>query len=135
MLHAPRKTEEENSDNRICVKLVVAVLVQDEELKTLDAFPNLSVVPIPNRNACQKVKPVNGKPPNSAHQQAKTAQTAVATEEWGKPVAIFNTRIPVELSSLLDDLVYRRKKEGTPVTRQQLAIEALSNLVAAAGLL
>jgi hypothetical protein len=46
-------------------------------------------------------------------------------KEWGRPTALFNTRIPQEMSELLDDLVYRLKKEGKPHTKQTIAIEAL----------
>jgi len=67
-------------------------------------------------------------------QQTKPSQTAETAESWSKPVAIFNTRIPQEMSDLLDDLVYQRKKEGHPITKQQLAIEALGSLLASAGL-
>ena len=50
-------------------------------------------------------------------------------KEWGRPVAILNTRIPQELSDLIDDLVYRSKKSGTPTTKQAITIEALKELV------
>jgi len=43
-------------------------------------------------------------------------------KEWGRPTALFNTRIPQEMSDLLDDLVYRLKKEGKPHTKQTIAI-------------
>ena len=44
---------------------------------------------------------------------------------WGRPVAILNTRIPQELSDLIDDLVYKSKKDGAPTTKQAITIEAL----------
>lgn len=46
-------------------------------------------------------------------------------KDWGRPTALFNTRIPQEMSDLLDDLVYRLKKEGKPHTKQAIAIEAI----------
>lgn len=55
--------------------------------------------------------------------------------EWGRPTALFNTRIPQEMSDLLDDLVYRLKKEGKPHTKQTIAIEALEIYLAKSGLI
>lgn len=54
---------------------------------------------------------------------------------WGRPTALFNTRIPQEMSDLLDDLVYRLKKEGKPHTKQTIAIEALESYLAKSGLI
>lgn len=51
------------------------------------------------------------------------------SREWGKPVSLFNTRIPIEMAELLDDLVYTLKKQGTPRTKQELAHEALRDLL------
>ena len=61
------------------------------------------------------------------HKQGETKKhsPAAGPKEWGKPVALFNTRIPQEMSELLDDLVYRLKKNGKPHTKQAIAIEAL----------
>lgn len=56
-------------------------------------------------------------------------------KEWGRPTALFNTRIPQEMSDLLDDLVYRLKKEGKPHTKQTIAIEALESYLAKSGLI
>lgn len=56
-------------------------------------------------------------------------------KEWGRPTALFNTRIPQEMAELLDDLVYRLKKEGRPHTKQTIAIEALESYLAKNGLL
>lgn len=55
--------------------------------------------------------------------------------EWGKPVAILNTRIPEEMSELLDDLVYRLRKKGEPRSKQNLAKEAIQDLLVKHGLL
>ena len=51
-------------------------------------------------------------------------------KEWGRPTALFNTRIPQEMSDLLDDLVYRLKKEGKPHTKQTIAVQALESILA-----
>ncbi len=56
-------------------------------------------------------------------------------KEWGRPTALFNTRIPQEMAELLDDLVYRLKKEGKPHTKQTIAIEALESYLAKSGLI
>ena len=50
-------------------------------------------------------------------------------KEWGRPTALFNTRISEELSQSLDDLVYLLRKQRTPKTKQQLANEALIDLL------
>ena len=57
-------------------------------------------------------------------------RVAAIPKEWGRPTALFNTRIPREMSDLLDDLVYRLKKEGKPHTKQTIAIEALESYLA-----
>ena len=50
--------------------------------------------------------------------------------EWSLPTSGFNTRIPPELSDLIDDLVYQRRKDGNrKQTKQQLTIEAFSDLL------
>jgi len=54
---------------------------------------------------------------------------AAKPKEWGRPTALFNTRIPQEMSELLDDLVYKLRKASTPKTKQQLANEALIDLL------
>lgn len=56
-------------------------------------------------------------------------------KEWGRPTALFNTRIPQEMSELLDDLVYRLKKEGKPHTKQTIAIEALEYYLTKSGII
>ena len=50
-------------------------------------------------------------------------------KDWGRPVAHFNTRIPEQMSELLDDLIYRLRKKGTPRTKQELAHEAIHDLL------
>lgn len=62
--------------------------------------------------------------------KAKREKPVDPPKEWGRPVAILNTRIPQELSDLIDDLVYRTKKEGKPKTKQAITIEALAKYVA-----
>lgn len=47
----------------------------------------------------------------------------------GEPLAAFNTRIPMGHSELLDDLVYQLKKKGTHDCKQDLAFEAVEDLL------
>ena len=61
--------------------------------------------------------------------KSKPKEPQIDDSNWGRPVAILNTRIPVELSELIDDLVYRSKKSGNPTTKQAITIEALKELV------
>lgn len=49
--------------------------------------------------------------------------------EWGRPTAHFNTRIPEKMAELLDDLVYKLKKNGEQKTKQDLALEAIHDLL------
>ena len=55
---------------------------------------------------------------------------APKVKEWGRPTALFNTRIPQEMAELLDDLVYKLRKSGEPKSKQDLAAEAIANLLA-----
>ena len=52
---------------------------------------------------------------------------------WGPPTAPLNTRIPAKMGDLLDDLVYRLRKErrgtGESATKQALACEAIEDLL------
>ena len=61
-------------------------------------------------------------------EKRKTAKPKSAVE-WGKPVAHFNTRIPEKMAELLDDLVYKLRKKGEQKTKQDLAQEALEDLL------
>lgn len=72
----------------------------------------------------KSVKPKKAGKPKSA--KPLSSQLPV---EWGKPISLFNTRIPPEMAGLLDDLVYQFKKKGTPRTKQDLAQEALQDLL------
>ena len=61
--------------------------------------------------------------------KASQGQTNPTSNKWGRPTAILNTRIPQELSDLLDDMIYRSKKAGSPTTKQAVTIEALTRFV------
>jgi hypothetical protein len=56
---------------------------------------------------------------------------------WSRPTSLFNTRIPPEMAELLDDLVYKLKKEKQfPIaTKQALAQQALEDLFQKHGML
>lgn len=66
---------------------------------------------------------------NSKTSQPKKTKQLRKTKDWGKPVANLNTRIPERMSELLDDLIYRLRKKGTPKTKQELAHEAIYDLL------
>lgn len=56
----------------------------------------------------------------------ESEKTSKPPREWGRPVAILNTRIPQELADLIDDRVYHSKKSGQATTKQAITIEALT---------
>ena len=62
---------------------------------------------------------------DSSSIRIQAEQKTKTRPESGKPVSLFNTRIPPEMNELLDDPIYRLKKQGSPHTKQQLAHEAL----------
>ena len=64
-----------------------------------------------------------------ANKGTKLKKARTEPKEWGKPVAIFNTRIPEQMSELLDDLVYKLRKQGKSKTKQDLAQEAIHDLL------
>ena len=53
---------------------------------------------------------------------AVRTNSQIEPQSWGKPVPVLNTRIPQELSGLLDDYIYEAKKRGEPTTKQAIAI-------------
>ena len=55
---------------------------------------------------------------------------SVAQPSWSEPTASLNTRIPPEMSRLLDDLVYQRKKADRKVSKQQIVIAAIEDALA-----
>ncbi|MEM8671123.1 MAG: hypothetical protein AAGG48_26600 [Planctomycetota bacterium] len=67
------------------------------------------------------------RPKDSNGTQLKKSKEQPKT--WGKPVATLNTRIPEQMSELLDDLIYRLRKQGTTKTKQDLAREAIQDLL------
>ena len=74
----------------------------------------------------QNAQPRSEKP---SRPQPPKPKKAPKIEDWGKPVAHFNTRIPEQMSDLLDDLIYKLRKKGTPKSKQELAQEALFDLL------
>ena len=74
------------------------------------------------------------KPPRTpAESPRKSKKSRV---EWGPPAALFNTRIPQDMSDRLDDLAYKLKKAKVqPATKQALAQEALEDLLRKHGML
>ena len=106
-----------------------------------------NVLALLNEDANQKVRATEPQPKNekphvssldskSHTQKPKRPKAAKAKppkirklEDWGKPVAHFNTRIPEEMSESLEDLVYKLRKRGIQRTKQDLAREALHDLL------
>lgn len=105
-----------------------------EARRTVEKTPAMKTQGTAEKVAEPTKEKATKRPRKKTQARAKVLKTS-SQAEWGKPVAIFNTRIPQEMSDLLDDLVYRRKKEGCPVTKQQLAIDALGELLQTTGLL
>ena len=75
---------------------------------------------------------------NSQPKKDKESQTGKAKpksskprqlEDWGRPIAHFNTRIPEPMSQLLDDLIDKLRKSGISKSKQDLAREALHDLL------
>lgn len=68
-------------------------------------------------------------PKNSQKATKKKSVKSTSVTGWGRPVAHFNTRIPEKMSELLDDLVYKLRKQGRQKTKQELAQEAIEDLL------
>lgn len=110
-----------------------------EMLKT-NENKNAAENPNPTRTIKPAARTLRNEAAQKPNRHAKTSdKTDLAKNlesiRWGKPVVLFNTRIPEELSGLLDDLVYESKKEGNPITKQSIAIDALAEFLNARGLL
>ena len=76
--------------------------------------------------------------PKEPRQRPKRQPTKPAeAEQWGPPTATLNTRIPAEIAELLDGLHYQlRKRHGQRrITKQELTVGALTDLLAKHGLL
>ena len=73
------------------------------------------------------------KPQKESSPQNNTARgraPRVVERKWGEPIASLNTRIPLEMNSLLDDLVYQAKKRDRKNSKQKLVAEAIDDLLA-----
>ena len=111
------------ADNR-----VLAMLSEDTHGKARKGSLEEGSSPVRKRNVATAC--ANGtKQPKSMKPNKSKAVTPPKRNDWGKPIAHFNTRIPERMSELLDDLTYRLRKQGTPRTKQELAHEALSDLL------
>jgi hypothetical protein len=79
-----------------------------------------------SENGPRQKRPKPKRPKPSKQPQANTQQ-------WGPPTTLLNTRIPPEMAELLDELVYRQRKErrktGATVTKQSLVCEAIGDLL------
>ena len=105
---------------------VLAMLMQAEKSGG-DTSSQPAVVKTKKQSAPKVVKKTASEKPKvePVKNEKKKLAKPKASVEWGKPVALFNTRIPEKMSELLDDLVYQRKKEGRPCTKQAIAIDAI----------
>jgi hypothetical protein len=67
------------------------------------------------------------------HATTSTKSAPARSASWSQPSAVLNTRIPPEMANLLDDLVYRLKREkrqtGISVSKQSLVTEAIDDLL------
>ncbi len=109
---------------------VLAMLKQAEKTNTATPKPTAVVKPEKSVPAKAVEKAVTEElQADSAKNEKKKSLKAKSTVEWGKPVAHFNTRIPEKMAELLDDLVYKLRKKGEQKTKQDLAREALQDLL------
>ena len=120
---------------RTAESVVQMVKQQKTDGETLDdaARSTMAIEP-PKRDADAEFSAVRPQEQPSKQNRRQSGQPAKPkstgqTPAWGKPVSLLNTRIPSEMAELLDDLVYRLKKNGTPRTKQELAHEALEDLL------
>ena len=109
---------------------VLALLQQGgQESRTPVAPKPVADRPTTKSNADEQSVPskndsdTNGKPTKPKVPKQKKV------EKWGKPISHFNTRIPEQMAELLDDLVYKLRKKGEHRTKQDLAREALHDLL------
>jgi len=83
----------------------------------------------PSREASEDPNNGAARPKKPSRPKSEKASASKPSREWGKPVSLFNTRIPPEMAELLDDLVYQLRKKGMPRTKQELACEAIEDLL------
>ena len=97
--------------------------------------PETSKASGPTRRS-KKAPAGNSGPPDRCADSTATRRgknVSVKPVTWSRPTALFNTRIPPEMGELLDELLYRLRKErresGAAVTKQALALEAFEDLL------
>ena len=75
--------------------------------------------------------PVKTGPPKRPRKTKRPRPSAGRDDSrWSPATSSLNTRLPPEMVELLDDLVYRLKKQRrTPITKQSLTMEAIERLL------
>ena len=96
-------------------EVVFELLKQKELQKTDGKNTGKTAEPVTSQDAAKETPPEQVVPEIPVH----------ALHQTIKPNVALNTRIPQELSDLIDDLVYQSKKQGHPTSKQAIAIEAL----------
>ena len=66
-------------------------------------------------------------PINSITNTFEHPNAAIPTEKHEKPTEALNTRIPKSLDDAIADWIYQSRKQGQPITKQQLTINALTH--------
>ncbi|MEM8671019.1 MAG: hypothetical protein AAGG48_26050 [Planctomycetota bacterium] len=105
---------------------VLALLTEDGQQKA--EVKNQSVEKGTSLASNVDSQPLAHKPRRSGPTKSKPPKLQ-KLEDWGKPVAHFNTRIPEQMSESLNDLIYKLRKRGIHGTKQELAREALHDLL------
>lgn len=111
-----------SADDKVLAILESAVKSEDSARATTEGSGPRS--PVAMQQAREEKRTVT-----SAPSKKRKGAKAKPSLEWGKPVAHFNTRIPEAMAGLLDDLVYKLRKRGEPKSKQDLAQEALCDLL------
>lgn len=116
--------------NKSADNKVFAMLKQAEKT-TSEVSEQPTALTSETSNDAKLVKKAVKNEPQSMINKTKRKRETEPKEpvEWGKPVSHFNTRIPEKMSELLDDLVYKLRKKGKHRTKQDLAFEALTDLL------
>lgn len=114
--------------NKSADEKVIAMLKQTERTADAEMKPTQRAKPEKPQNPEVNHK-VEGSGSHEVTSKKKKVSKPKPEMEWGKPVAYFNTRIPEKMAERLDDLVYKLKKKGEHKTKQDLAQEALQDLL------
>ena len=115
--------------NKAADSNVLSILSEEKQNKSREKGADQPGKPDKQVTAASNDTSQAAKSESTHHRKPTKARQPRKLEDWGKPVAHFNTRIPEQMSELLDDLIYRLRKKGRPKTKQQLAHEAIHDLL------